>query len=69
MIEKTSTRRAPWHLIPANDKPYGRLAACRIITDRLSKDVSLEQRPLDPSIAEAAAHILGGELASKPFRT
>ena len=69
MIEKTSTRRAPWHLIPANDKPYGRLAACRIITDRLSKDVSLEQRPLDPNIAEAAAHILGGELASKPSRT
>src|SRR5208337_4221810 len=26
MMEKTSTRRAPWHLIPANDKPYGRLA-------------------------------------------
>ena len=27
MMQKTSTHRAPWHLIPANDKPYGRLAA------------------------------------------
>jgi AMP-polyphosphate phosphotransferase len=23
MMEKTSTRRAPWHLVPANDKSYG----------------------------------------------
>ena len=27
MMQKTSTPRARWHLIPANDKPYGRLAA------------------------------------------
>ncbi len=44
MMQKTSTRRAPWRLIPANDKPYGRLAALRIIADRLSKNVSLETR-------------------------
>jgi hypothetical protein len=48
MMRKTSTRRAPWHLIPANDKPFGRLAALRVIADRLSKDVSLEPRPLAP---------------------
>jgi AMP-polyphosphate phosphotransferase len=42
MMEKTSTRRAPWHLVPANDKSYGRLAALRVIADRLSKNVSLE---------------------------
>ena len=35
MMEKTSPRRAPWHLIPAKDKSYGRLAALRIIADRL----------------------------------
>ena len=55
MVEKTSTRRAPWHLIPANNKPFGRLAAFRIIADRLSKGVPLEPRPLDPAVAEAAA--------------
>ena len=25
MMDETSTKRAPWHLIPANDKPYGRM--------------------------------------------
>ena len=59
MMEKTSTRRAPWHLIPANDKPYGRLAALRIIADRLSKNVSLEPRTLDAKVLEAAEGLLG----------
>jgi AMP-polyphosphate phosphotransferase len=59
MMEKTSARRAPWHLIPANDKPYGRLAALRVIADRLSKDVSLEPRALDPQVVEAAERLLG----------
>ncbi len=36
-MRKTSIRQAPWHLIPANDKPQGRLAALRIMVDRLSK--------------------------------
>ena len=62
MIEKTSNRRAPWHLIPANDKPFGRLAALRIIADRLSKDVSLEPRPLDPKVIDAAESLLGVRL-------
>jgi len=59
MMEKTSTRRAPWHLIPANDKPYGRLAALRIIAGRLSKNVPLEPRPLDPKVMEAAERLVG----------
>src|SRR5947208_15360457 len=41
MVETTSSKRAPWHLVPANDKPFGRLAAFRVIVDRLSKGVSL----------------------------
>ena len=59
MIDKTSTRRAPWHVIPANNKPYGRLAAFRIVVDRLSKGVPLEPRPLDPTVAAAAEQLLG----------
>ena len=58
-MEKTSTRRAPWHLIPGNDKPYGRLAALRIIADRLSRNVLLDPRPLDPKVTEAAERLLG----------
>ncbi|MGO9421022.1 polyphosphate kinase 2 family protein [Roseiarcus sp.] len=59
MMHKTSTRQAPWHLIPANDKPYGRLAALRIMVDRLSKNVPLDPRPLDPKVLEAAERLLG----------
>src|SRR5271166_6511118 len=66
MMEKTSTRRAPWHLIPANDKSYGRLAALRIIADRLSKHVSLEPRPLDPKVIDAAEGLLGVRLPLAP---
>jgi polyphosphate kinase 2 (PPK2 family) len=59
MVDKTSTRPAPWHVIPANNKPYGRLAAFRIVVDRLSKGVPLDPRPLDPDVAAAAEQLLG----------
>jgi len=52
MVETRSTKRAPWHLVPANNKPFGRLAAFRVIADRLWKGVALE--PPDPKVAEAA---------------
>jgi AMP-polyphosphate phosphotransferase len=50
MMDETSTKRAPWHLIPANDKPYGRIAAFRILEERLGTDVSMEPRPIDPNV-------------------
>jgi polyphosphate kinase 2 (PPK2 family) len=57
MMEQTSTKRAPWYLVPANDKPFGRLAAFKILTARLGKGVSLEPRPLDPKIDELATQL------------
>jgi AMP-polyphosphate phosphotransferase len=60
MIEHTSTTTAPWHLVPANDKPYGRLATFTILIDRLCQGLSLEARPADPKIAEAAAKLFKG---------
>ncbi len=54
MMEETSTDHAPWHLIPANNKPYGRIAAFRILADRLGKDVDLEPRSIDPLLLEEA---------------
>ena len=59
MMERTSMRRARWHMIAANNKPFGRLAALRIITDRLSKGVALDPRPLAPGVAEAAQALFG----------
>ena len=55
MMEETSTKWAPWYLVPGNDKLFGRLAAFKILITRLGKGVSLEPRPLDPKIAELAA--------------
>jgi AMP-polyphosphate phosphotransferase len=69
MVETTSTKRAPWHLVPANNKPFGRLSAFRVIADRLSKDVALEPRALDPNVAEAAEHLLGIRLPPRCHRT
>ena len=59
MMEKTSTKHAPWYLAPANNKPFGRLAAFRIIADRLAKDVPLAPRTLEPRVVEAAEQLLG----------
>ncbi len=58
MMEKTATKHAPWHLIPANNKPYGRIVAFRILADRLGKDVSLGPRPIDPDLLKEAKRVL-----------
>jgi polyphosphate kinase 2 (PPK2 family) len=57
MLEKTSARQAPWFLIPANDKAYGRLAVFTILIDLLGKGLRLKPRPLDPNIAELAQEL------------
>ena len=57
MMEKTSTKRAPWYLVPANDKRFGRIAVFKILIDRLGKGVNLEPQPLDPKTAERAAQL------------
>ena len=54
MIRKTSTKQAPWYLVPTNDKLYGRLAVFTILVDVLGHGLRLKPRPLDPKIAELA---------------
>lgn len=58
MIEETATKHAPWHLIPANNKPYSRIAAFRILADWLGENVSLEPRPIDPQLLKEAKRAL-----------
>ena len=65
MMQETSKKRSPWHLVPANDKLYGRLAAFGIFIDRLGDGISLEPRPLDPSTAEAAAELFDLPIVEK----
>jgi polyphosphate kinase 2 (PPK2 family) len=54
MLEQTSTKRAPWVVIPANDKKYARITAIDAIVKCLAKDVDLAPPTLDDSILEAA---------------
>jgi polyphosphate kinase 2 (PPK2 family) len=55
MIGRTSTKRSRWYLIPANNKPFARLAALSILADQLGKGVALEPRPLDAKTTMAAS--------------
>ena len=57
MIEKTSPTRAPWYLIPTNDKLYGRLAVFMILTEVLGKGLRLKPRPLDPKVVDMAKQL------------
>src|SRR5262249_39828544 len=57
--EETSTKFAPWYLIPANDKPFGRIVAFRVLADRLGKGVPLKPRPINPQLFKQARRKLG----------
>ena len=46
MIEQTSTRFAPWHLIPGNDKWFSRVSVIEIVCEVL--EAALVQRRADP---------------------
>jgi len=62
MMERTSVKDAPWHLIPANDKAHGRLAVLGILIDRLGRGLSLKPRPVDPRI-----YALADKLSAPPL--
>lgn len=71
MVDRTSTKHAPWHLIPANDKKYARITALRLIADRLAKGVDLAPPPLDVRVETAAGEIFEASdlIASTAGRT
>ena len=49
VLSHTSTEWAPWYVIPADDKPYARLAAAAVITNAL-----IEIDPRYPTVSEEA---------------
>ena len=58
MLARTSTPNAPWCVIPAEDKRYGRIAAMTEIARRLGRGVDLGPPGLDDAIlAEAQQHL------------
>ena len=61
MVKRTATAIAPWHVVPADDKRYARIAALELITAALGKGVDLSPQPLDEE-AKALARALFGSL-------
>ena len=58
MLARTSTARAPWHLVPADDKRHARIAAMRHVVRTLGEGVEIE--PVAPSerVLDAADRVL-----------
>ncbi|MCY2974526.1 MAG: polyphosphate kinase 2 family protein [Planctomycetota bacterium] len=71
MMENTSTKQAPWYIIPADDKWYSRAAIADIITNQLEgmnlqyPEVTAEQRAHYQELAAT----LGGSIASSKAET
>lgn len=59
MIDRTSTKMAPWHVVPSDDKPAARAEALGILANKLSKGLDLSLPPLDRKIARMALKTLG----------
>lgn len=54
MFEKTSTPLAPWHVIAANQKKFGRIAALERILSTLSEGVDLSPPQVEARLLQAA---------------
>ncbi len=61
MVNRTSTKIAPWHVVAAEDKKNARIQSLKLITDVLSKGVDLGPRPMDEE-AKALARAVFGSL-------
>ena len=46
-INKTSTKHAPWYVIPADDKPMARYLVAKAVLDRLEQLTDIKEPTLD----------------------
>ncbi|MEX2628316.1 MAG: polyphosphate kinase [Tistlia sp.] len=58
MLAQTSTADSPWHLIAAEDKRFGRIAALEAVAEALAEGVDLTPQPVDPAIRDLARRLL-----------
>jgi polyphosphate kinase 2 (PPK2 family) len=65
MVRKTSTKVAPWHVVPANDKKYARQHCLQIITKALAKGVDIGPPPLDELVRVEAKALFGVEFGEE----
>ncbi len=64
MFEKTHTKNAPWHLVPADDKHYARIKSLKIVAKALeSHSAAFEQavKEYKPMTWKQALKELGGD--------
>lgn len=57
MLARTTTPRAPWRVIPAENKRYARVACLATIVAVLSTGVSLRPASLSPDLAKAVRRL------------
>lgn len=62
MVQRTSHARAPWRVIPADDKKYARVRCMEFIFEGLRDGLDLSPPPLDPEVARMARARLGLKL-------
>jgi PPK2 family polyphosphate:nucleotide phosphotransferase len=49
-INRTSLPHAPWHIVPADDKPTARYIVAKTILDKLMEHKDIQEPDLDPEI-------------------
>lgn len=59
MLAETSTRAAPWHVVPANSKHHARVRCLELIVAGLSPGLDLALPPPDPEVLALAPAVLG----------
>ncbi len=65
MVEKTSTKHAPWHVLPADNKHYARVAGLTLIADHMAAGLDLTPPELSPELRAEAARLGRADPAAK----
>ena len=58
MFERTSTKTAPWYIVPGEHKWFARVAAIDMAAKVLGKGMSLGPSPVDPNVLSTAQELL-----------
>jgi len=59
MLAETSTKQAPWHVVPANCKHFARVRALELIVEGLGRGLDLGLPSPHPEVAAMASEVLG----------
>ena len=56
VIAKTSKKRAPWYIVPADDKEMARYIVAKVIWEELQQYTDIKEPELDDKVKENLAH-------------